>query len=332
MIKSQSSSSSSKPPTSAPATRSISTQTSKEEPSTARVPMPGTFRPGGSAQPIPRKSKAIQAGQTSTPSSMNPPVPKILFIGDSISAHADVKIIAEATKSRITTAKAYSSVFDEESNSAKQAAFYPNKNFLKVVPSEAIKDNFEHLIIQAGSVDISNLKTDENPSKHIEFFKQETVKSAQNIFNSGIIALERQLSLKRVIFLKQTPRYDPLEVDPLSLKPALSQLFNNTMVELWMNSPMKEHIFVGTHNIDCSGAVQAARYRHTKSGWFDGIHLYGSPGSKAYTLSVLNILRSASLIANDDDYHLSCAQYRYQNRQYNNHPNCYWGMYLCSPR
>ena len=144
-------------------------------------------------------------------------------------------MISEATKSKIVTAKAYSAAHDEVSNAAKQAAFYPNKNFLHVVPTEAAKDNFEHIIIQAGSVDISNLKTDRNPEQYLDYYKQETVNSARNIFNSGVTALERQPSIKSIIFMKHTPRYDPLDIDPLSLKPALSKLFNNTMTELWIN-------------------------------------------------------------------------------------------------
>ena len=142
--------------------------------------------------------------------------------------------------------------------------------------------------------------------------------SAKNIFSAAVIAMEHQPSLKSVVIMKQTPRYDPLDIDPLSLKPALSQLFNNTMMDLWMNSPMKERIVIGSHNIDCSGAIQASRYRHTKTGRFDGVHLYGSSGGKAYTLSVLNILRSANLAFSEEDYHLSCAQYKYQNRNQGN--------------
>ena len=195
---------------------------------------------------------------------MDPSKQKILFIGDSIAAHANLKVIADATKSKIVTAKAYSAVHDEVKNVAKEAALYPMQNFLQVVPAEIVKDNFKHLIIQAGCVDITNLKTKDNPNQYIEYFKQETVQSAKNIFHSGIAALEKQPSLKSVIFMKQTPWYDPLDVDPLSLKPALSQLFNNTKIELWMNSHQKkEEIFIGSDNIDCSGATQSARYRHT---------------------------------------------------------------------
>ena len=125
------------------------------------------------------------------------------------------------------------------------------------------------------------------------------------------------INIKIVIFMKQTPRYDPTDVDPLSLRPALSQLFNNTLVEEWMNSPMREKMFVGSHNIECSGSIQAARYRHTKSGRFDGLHLYGASGSKAYTKSVLNILQSASLLSEDYVFHRSCPQAKRQQSRYN---------------
>ena len=76
---------------------------------------------------------------------------------------------------------------------------------------------------------------------------------------------------------------------------------------------MKDKMFVGDHNIECSGAIREARYRHTKSGRFDGIHLYGSSGRKAYTNSVLDILRRAKVTS--ADFHGPCDQFRYQARQ-----------------
>ena len=35
---------------------------------------------------------------------------------------------------------------------------------------------------------------------------------------------------------------------------------------------------------------------------------------KAYTLSVLNILKAAQVTASEHDYHQPCAQFKYQNR------------------
>ena len=82
-----------------------------------------------------------------------------------------------------------------------------------------------------------------------------------------------------------------------------------------MNSLHKDNIFIGSHNIECTGAIKEASHRETKSGKFDGFHLFGSSGRKAYTLSVLNILKCAKETSSDYEYHQSCAQYRYQSRQ-----------------
>ena len=127
--------------------------------------------------------------------------------------------------------------------------------------------------------------------------------------------MKLQPSIRKVVLMKQTPRYDPSHVDPMGLKPTLALLFNNTITSLWMDSADKEKIFIGNHNIECTGAIKESRYRHTKSGKYDGIHLYGSSGRKAYTLSVLSILKVANVTSSEHDYHQSCAQFKYQNKQ-----------------
>ena len=69
----------------------------------------------------------------------------------------------------------------------------------------------------SGSVDVSNLHTDKDKSR------QEVVKSTQNLFTAAVKSLSVQPSLKKVIIMKQ------ISVDPLSLKLALSQVFNSTL-------------------------------------------------------------------------------------------------------
>ena len=91
---------------------------------------------------------------------------------DSVSRNVDLKAITDATKSTIVTARAYNAVHDDVANIAKDAAFYPRKNFSAVVPTEVVKDEFDHLILQAGSVDITNLKTKENANSHLDYFRQ----------------------------------------------------------------------------------------------------------------------------------------------------------------
>ena len=205
------------------------------------------------------------------------------------------------------------------SSIAKQAAKFPVANFADVVPAELKKGKFHTVILQSGSVDITNLNTKDNPKEYMEYFRQETVMSAKNLFSAATNALKVQPSLRKIVIMKQIPRFDPPHVDPLALKASLSLLFNTSLTSLWMESPDKEKIHVGNHNIDCTGAIKEARYRHTKSGKFDGIHLLGSSGQKAYTLSVLNILKAAKVTSFDHDYHQSCNQFKYQTRPVKTH-------------
>ena len=100
----------------------------------------------------------------------------------------------------------------------------------------------------------------------------------------------------KVIIMKLTPRYDPADYDPQSIKAALAQLFNDTLTQLWLNSDNKDKIFIGNHTLECTGGVRYARY--VRGNRYDGVHLYGASGNKAYTESVLRIIREAGYIEN----------------------------------
>ena len=146
---------------------------------------------------------------------------KILFVGDSISANINLRAIENATQRELICAKAYSAVHDTTENAAKKAARFPKSNFTDIVPAMLRKQKYHSLILQSGSADISNFNTKSNPEEFIEYFKQETVLSAKNIFAVGQNALHLQPSLEKVVIMKQIPRYDQAESDPMSLKPAL---------------------------------------------------------------------------------------------------------------
>ena len=94
--------------------------------------------------------------------------------------------------------------------------------------------------------------------------------------------------------MKQIPRFDTKASDPHSIKAALSQIYNETIVQLWLNSPLKDRIPIGSHSLECSGGVRDSRYRYRNR--YDGIHMYGPSGRKSYTESVLRIIRNAGHI------------------------------------
>ena len=241
----------------------------------------------------PPKGKTMNASQAQSRTSNGKTV---LFIGDSISGNVDIDVIEKALNAKVKTSKAYASIFDNVGSKAKQPARFPTKNFTDVIPIEVKKEPFDYLLLQAGSVDITNLDTKVTPEEHSTYFKQEVRFAAKNLFNAAEAALIAQPNLKKVIIFNLTPRYDLPAVDPLSLKSALAQLFNNTLVELWIDSPLKDKVAVGLHNLECGGGIKEARYRDIRNCRYDGVHLYGPSGRKAYTISVIDILKAADIL------------------------------------
>ena len=171
-----------------------------------------------------------------------------------------------------------------------------------------------YLVVQSGSVDISNLKTKNQIEKYFDYFSQQAVVSATNIFSAFENALKIQPNIAKVVIMKQIPCYDRANMDTLAIKQALSQVFNNTMTDLWLKSQFKHKIFVGNHNLECEGGIRESRYKNIMTGAFDGIHLLGSSGGKYFTQNPLNILKLAGLIKSDF-YHQNCAQSQYQAKQ-----------------
>ena len=81
------------------------------------------------------------------------------------------------------------------------------------------------------------------------------------------------------------------------MKQALAQLFNSTLGELWLDSPDKDKIVLGLHNLECAGGIREARYRDSIGKRYDGVHMYGPSGMKAYTVSVLDILLELDILS-----------------------------------
>ena len=142
---------------------------------------------------------------------------KTLFIGDSISSVVDLDALKEATETEIKHIKAYSSVFDTVSNGAKRPAIFPHKNFTDVIPAALKQDTFKNMIVQCGSVDITNLQTKHDVEKKFDFFHQQTVMSAKNLFFACEDALKNNPGIEQIVVMKQIPRYDRADTDPLSI-------------------------------------------------------------------------------------------------------------------
>ena len=145
------------------------------------------------------------------------------------------------------------------------------------------------------------------------FYKQKVTISCQNILSVAESSLAQHSGLKKVILVPHPPRFDKPNVDPISLKPALAQLANRTLHDLWLNSAMKHKIHIGEHNLACSEDTRIRRYTDKSSKRYDGVHMYGD--KKAFTLTVLTMLQNglpfSSSSHQDSDYHKTCPQTQY---------------------
>ena len=143
-------------------------------------------------------------------SAPNQNIEKILLLGDSISGQLHSKTIEVATKATIRTTKAYSSINENNEDKVRHAPRFPTKNLNDVIAKELHKDHVDVLIVQSGSVDITNMKTDGHYAEHVEHLKQQTVVSANDLFMAVSNAAANNPHLKKIIILKQILHYDVL--------------------------------------------------------------------------------------------------------------------------
>ena len=129
---------------------------------------------------------------------------------------------------------------------------FRKKRLPDVVKFEVTKRAYETLVIQPGSVDITNMITNKDAKEDFPFFKNKVIQAAQNVIKSAEDALEIQPTLKKVTVMSLIPRYDDKRTDPMSLKSVLTEIYNKTLIQAWLESESvsKNKIYVGGHDLD----------------------------------------------------------------------------------
>ena len=241
--------------------------------------------------------------------------PRVLMVGDSLVQNLHFNNIEIVTNTTIKTARAYSSVYDD-------GARFKNMNVTDVTKKELVNGQFDHLVLGAPTVDITNLKADNiSPEDNTDVFKEKVKTSCLNMMKVAENAIADDDTLKNVTIMNHAPRYDTADVDPMGLKHNLANFANNYLLELWLNSVSKDKIVIGSHTLEASAEIRNNRQTDDRTGKYDGVHYYGSEGRIAYIESVLNILLSsfdspAPTGSNrNNDSHTRCPQTNYMNRK-----------------
>jgi hypothetical protein len=85
---------------------------------------------------------------------------------------------------------------------------------------------------------------------------------------------------------------------------------------LWIDLKFKDKLAVGIHNLECTGSIKEARYTDIRSSKYDGCDMYGPSGMKAYTSSVLKILKAAGIFYQMDGQTANIFYRNHLNVQY----------------
>ena len=170
-----------------------------------------------------------------------------------------------------------SSVWDKDSR-------FKHLNATDVAKNELGKAAFDHLVLASPTVDITNIDTSQvKPEDATDRFKQKVEASCHNILKVAENALDSHTGLNKVTIMNHAPRFDTMKVDPLGIKPKLASYANSFLLELWLDSPHKNKILIGSHSLECSVNTRKNRYTDERSNPYDGVHMYGTEGTIAYT-------------------------------------------------
>ena len=246
--------------------------------------------------------------------------PRLLYVGDSIAHNVAKKYIEDKIESRMVSKKAYSSTYDKRAKWPAKNVNDVTKKALREAPKD---DKYEYIVLSAPTVDITNLDTSKTkPSDNMEIFKQDVPISCKNMFTVAQNAINAHKEIKKVVLIEHPARFDTDQQDPLSIKAELAKYANGVCRQLWFESNLKHKIVLGQHKLDCSEKIRLERFTDRSNNKYDGVHMYGELGRRAYTDSVVSIL-VPGLHLQTTSSDKSCPQTRYKESQKNNQDNRY---------
>ena len=124
----------------------------------------------------------------------------VLVVGTSISNNLDKRVCENLTDLTIDVATAYTVGPDID-------AKYREKNFKKIVPEKLKNQKYETLVLQGGSIEITNINTkDESKEMHFQSWKNKVKKSSEEMFNLAEESITAYPDLK-VIIVARIPRF-----------------------------------------------------------------------------------------------------------------------------
>ena len=214
------------------------------------------------------------------PTPQNKVVRNILIAGDSITNALDRRQLERETGCKVDLVKMYTAKKTDLEKCK-------GKSFEETLPPELEKRNYDVVIIQGGSKEITELDNENDLGEKLSIGEEKIAASSTALFNIAEDITKKNPQLK-VIINKRIPRVEPPEADPDAEKAKLSEYGNSILDDLWRHRGCPTNIKVQDLNISTQGRLRNLRYGAPSSkGWdgriSDGIHLRGKDGINLYT-------------------------------------------------
>ena len=177
--------------------------------------------------------------------------------------------------------------------------FYPDRNFKNIVPIVIKEEKPDAIVLQAGSIEISNMdvktalmNTEEDIEEHKKKWAAKVEQDSKNLFNIAEMAIKNSPDLK-VIIVKRFPRFDPPSVDPIGIKSKLSKFGNSVYDQLWVEKGGPSNIRIVNFDFDCeeSKYLKEILFGNPVSKHYDGTHFRGRAAVRHFTYRALQAIK-----------------------------------------
>ena len=222
---------------------------------------------------------------------------KVKWIGSSISKVLDKDKFERDLNVDLTAIKAY--CIEEEGR-------YKDKDFRAIVPEVVKQGNVDTLVLQTGSIEITNIDTNKaamDPNKDMKEYQREWYVKAEddstNLFNIAEEAIAMNQDLN-VVIVKRLPRYDRSSKDIMAIKSKLSHFSNHVYDQLWLKngSPARIHIVELPLGCDNSSHLKKIIYGSHSNPNYDGLHLVGHGAARIFTYRAVQTFLRLFLLGN----------------------------------
>ena len=189
---------------------------------------------------------------------------------------------------------------ETEFPSKKSMSTSTDDSFKNVIPKVLNDDDFDVVILESGSIEITNININEAvmdinqdiPNLKKNWFS-EVEKDSVKLFEIAEEAVEKNPDLE-VIIVKRLPRHDKSSHDILNIKSRLSNYANTVYDQLLMKSNFASKIHVVELNLETQkfAFLRELVFGNQSFENFDGVHLRGKGASRHFTYRAIQVMRT----------------------------------------